>query len=81
MIVSPGVSPRPSLNVDRLGHDHRVPSLVSPGVSPRPSLNDGVGVHDGGTSNPVSPGVSPRPSLNAVTVHTHTASLTSVAGG
>ena len=37
--VSPGVNPRPSLNVRQFHRGDSFLVLVSPGVNPRPSLN------------------------------------------
>ena len=61
--VSPGVNPRPSLNVEAVVVRQAKPVRVSPGVNPRPSLNV---QRQGGVETilEVSPGVNPRPSLN-----------------
>ncbi len=78
--MSPGVSPRPSLNAYGLQLIRACQYMVSPGVSPRPSLNDGRGF-DVGDRQVVSPGVSPRPSLNALILSIPVAKHDSVAGG
>ncbi len=46
--VSPGVSPRPSLNGCSMAEMQKTQLRVSPGVSPRPSLNVALSVRTPG---------------------------------